>query len=418
MSIPSIPTVDDFVNSFPEPSISSISGEPTYADIKRVHDSLKNNATSVPSTLGGGAHGHLGLIMEDATYHTLTGSHFVIPANPGNGPVIAVGATQAQIGAATRQYNQTYKCFHTCTRVDLALKQQIIKAFDSTFLESQKDPNTGYNNVSVLDMIVELYDLYGAIDAVDIENNAMKMKTPWQPTSPISSLFKQIEDALNFATAGGQPISNEQSINTAYLLIFATGHFSEECKQWNAKQPAQKTWPNFKRHFSKAYKDLKAMHKLQTSLGTGVQFGANSIIPAPSDTAATAYHRETTEALYSLANATQADRATVAQLTTANATLTTQVTSLQTMLSNLQATLSSMQANSNNNHNNNNSNNRNNRPFPRDYEPNSKHYCWTHGLTRRRGHTSANCRNKDEGHQDDATFRDRKGGSCAFCDQA
>ena len=416
MSTPSIPTVDDIVNSFPEPSISSISGEPNYADIKRVHDTLKNNATSVPSTLGGGAHGHLGLIMNDATYQTLTNNPFVIPANPGNGPVIAANSTQAQIGAATRQYNQLYKCFHTCTRVDLALKQQIIQAFDSTYLESQKDPNTGYNNVSALGMITELYDLYGAIDAVDLENNAMRMKTPWQPTSPITVLFKQIEDGLNFATAGSQPISVEQSINTAYLLIFATGHFSEECKQWNAKPPVQKTWPNFKRHFTKAYKDLKAMHKLQASLGTGVQFGANSIIPAAVYNAATEYHRETTEAIHSLVNATQADRATVAQLSSANATLTSQVASLQTMLSNLQATLSSMQANNNNGTNNNN--NRNNCPFSRDYEPNSKHYCWTHGLTRRRGHTSANCRNKDEGHQDDATFRDRKGGSNAFCDQA
>ena len=140
------------------------------------------------------------------------------------------------------------------------------------------------------------------------------------------------------------------------------------------------------------------------------------ITAAAVDNAATEYHRETTEAIHSLVNAAQADRATVAQLSSANATLTSQVASLQTMLSNLQATLSSMQANNNNGTNNNN--NRNNRPFPRDYEPNSKHYCWTHGLTRRRGHTSANCRNKDEGHQDDATFRDRKGGSNAFCDQA
>ena len=184
--------------------------------------------------------------MEDATYFTLTNHHFIQPANPGNSPVIAQGGTQAQTSTATCQYHQNYKIFHTCHLVDLALKQQKLKSFDPMYLESQKDPNTSYNNVPALQMIVELYDLYGDIDAVDLENITTRIKTPWQPTSPITTLFKQIKDALNFATAGNQSISNAQAINTAYLLIFATGHFPEECKQWQPKPPAQKTCHQWK----------------------------------------------------------------------------------------------------------------------------------------------------------------------------
>ena len=31
----------------------------------------------------GGVHGHLGLVLDDATYHAATGHHYVIPIHPG-----------------------------------------------------------------------------------------------------------------------------------------------------------------------------------------------------------------------------------------------------------------------------------------------------------------------------------------------
>ena len=41
-------------------------------------------------------------------------------------------------------------------------------------------------------------------------------------------------------------------------------------------------------------------------------------------------------------------------------------------------------------------------------------YCWTHGLTPGRNHSSANCRNPAEGHQIDATVVEPKGGNMKF----
>jgi hypothetical protein len=42
------------------------------------------------------------------------------------------------------------------------------------------------------------------------------------------------------------------------------------------------------------------------------------------------------------------------------------------------------------------------------------HYCWTHGLSQQGNHTSATCNQKHDGHVDDATAYDRKGGSQQF----
>jgi hypothetical protein len=39
------------------------------------------------------------------------------------------------------------------------------------------------------------------------------------------------------------------------------------------------------------------------------------------------------------------------------------------------------------------------------------YYCWTHGISNQANHTSATCLSKREGHVDDATAHDRKGGT-------
>jgi hypothetical protein len=43
----------------------------------------------------------------------------------------------------------------------------------------------------------------------------------------------------------------------AYAKIFATGNFMSACCRWNEKEPADKTWINFKVHFAAAHRQHK-----------------------------------------------------------------------------------------------------------------------------------------------------------------
>jgi len=56
--------IDYRTTFFEFPQLTKIHGEPDYDTLHRLHNELKSNAGSVPSTLGGGAHGHLGLILD------------------------------------------------------------------------------------------------------------------------------------------------------------------------------------------------------------------------------------------------------------------------------------------------------------------------------------------------------------------
>eukprot|EP00957_Ditylum_brightwellii_P082019 6236891-Ditylum_brightwellii.AAC.1 len=53
---------------------------PTRESIQTIHINLNANTASVPSDLGGGAHGHLGLTIGGAEYQTITGHAFARPA--------------------------------------------------------------------------------------------------------------------------------------------------------------------------------------------------------------------------------------------------------------------------------------------------------------------------------------------------
>ena len=93
-----IPSVND--TYFQHKLLTRIHGQPTYETLQTLSTEIKANASSVPSTLGGGHYGHLGLILSDDRYATLAHTvPWVSPANPGPFVPPAAG-TGPQIEAA------------------------------------------------------------------------------------------------------------------------------------------------------------------------------------------------------------------------------------------------------------------------------------------------------------------------------
>ena len=206
----SIPSVDEIRSGFPQPSVPAIDGEPTYESIKTVHDILKSNAASVPTTLGGGAHGHLGLVLNPTVYLVVTGANFVSPANPGVTATIPTGSTTAQIGVLTRQFNSDYKIYTECGRTEQALKQLLLGAVDDIYVSSLRNQYTGYTAVTTLAILTHLYDTYGQISDLDLDENEKRMKTKYDPNQPIDVLFRQIEEAEEYAATGNSPFTPRQ----------------------------------------------------------------------------------------------------------------------------------------------------------------------------------------------------------------
>eukprot|EP00957_Ditylum_brightwellii_P156780 11932736-Ditylum_brightwellii.AAC.1 len=75
-------TPDKIKAKFPHPTLQRIEGEPDYAEINTLMQQLYKNAATIPSSLGGGAHGHIGLVMEPILYSSLSATACNAPSEP------------------------------------------------------------------------------------------------------------------------------------------------------------------------------------------------------------------------------------------------------------------------------------------------------------------------------------------------
>jgi len=68
--------------------ITKIDGQPTDEDLNLITKELTNAAGSVATQNGGGEHGHVGMVIDEAEYITFSrsGARFVVPMNPGPYP--------------------------------------------------------------------------------------------------------------------------------------------------------------------------------------------------------------------------------------------------------------------------------------------------------------------------------------------
>ena len=68
---------------FPHETLTTIIGKPNYETLQRLKKQLKANARSVPSTLGGGQNGLLGLVLDLTEYAIISVVPFVREPYPG-----------------------------------------------------------------------------------------------------------------------------------------------------------------------------------------------------------------------------------------------------------------------------------------------------------------------------------------------
>jgi hypothetical protein len=381
-------------DNFPHKFIPPIVGQPTYETIKDLHLKLNENAVKVHSNLGNGLLGYLGVTVTPAIYNTLSAIPFDIPVNPGVAPVIPAGATGPAIHNIRVTFKEDFAAFKKYQDVCNAISALILTVIDPVYLAALRLPYIGFGTRTPLELLAHLYANYAKITPADLDQNDQAMKQPCDVNQPIEVLFKQIDDAVEFASAGGTPYSTEQILAVAYQLVFRTGIFTEDCKIWKRQGAVgYKTWPQFKLDFALAYQEYNEALQINPS-------AAGFHAPTISD-----HNEETIAAIANLATATAEDRRALANLTGTNATLTKElatsngklITAL-TLITSLNKQLADLRAGGNNN--------TTRTPTPGGER---KHYCWTCGY--KSEHSSWYCPTPATGHQTRAKAADTMNGS-------
>lgn len=342
-------------DNFPHKHITPIVGQPTYDTIKELHLKLNENAVKVHSNLGNGSLGYLGVTVSPAIYNTLSATPFINPPNPGHAFIFPKGVQGPQIANLRLVFAEQTASFNKYNAVCNALSALLVEAVNPMYLATLRLPYVGLGTRTPLELLAHLYANYAKITAADLDKNDAAMKQPCDVNLPIEVMFKQIDDALEFAAAGQSPYTPQQVLNIAYQLVFKTGLFSDDCKIWKRHAGDYKTWPQFKLDFALAYQEYSESLEISPR---AAGFNATEVHE---------YHDETIDAIANLATATAADQTAVAKLTTTNTSLTrdlsstnakliaalTQVNSLTKQLSELHVAPSSLDR--------------------------RKHYCWSRG---------------------------------------
>jgi hypothetical protein len=95
-------TPDELIAGFPHSSLPKVTGEPMFEDLKVIRRLLNTHAMSVSLYVGGGHHGHLGIIMSNEEYFSIAAYVFPAPSNPGAPAEVVAGMTAAVIIEMTR----------------------------------------------------------------------------------------------------------------------------------------------------------------------------------------------------------------------------------------------------------------------------------------------------------------------------
>ena len=83
--------------------------------------------------------------------------------------------------------------------MDGYLKKQIVTAAEPVFLSPLEEQLTGFGEVPSLTMLQHLFSSYRAIDDINLEENAVNMMGPHDPTEPLNRLIEQLEKERELA---------------------------------------------------------------------------------------------------------------------------------------------------------------------------------------------------------------------------
>lgn len=388
-------TVDKLIEAFPIQTLTKIVGVPTYQSIKIANDELSKNAATIPTTRGGGTLGHVGITVSPTIYATLSATPFNAPTTP-TAPVLT-GMTGPQIAAANRAFDKAKTEFAEHNLLQNALKRMLIAAIDPIYLKAINQPYVGLGNRTILELLDHLYLTYAKITPTDLKENDARMNAPYDPNQPFEFLIEQIQNAIDYAAHAGTPYSPEQTLATAYDLVFKTGMFSNDLRDWRRKPTAAKTWTNFKPFMTNRYTEWRQEHVNTAAHKYGMANAVHQDEPQ--------FEQRTIDAIANLATATASDRAAVAKLTATIADLTTELKTTQAKLvAALETNARLAAAGAQTNKENVRTSNR-----ERYTKPANRHYCWTHGYLCT--HHSGKCPDAKPGHIESAKSRNTQGGS-------
>ena len=156
-------SVEDIRSKFPIKNIPRIIGEPAYKAINELRKALYKNIVDIPTTLGGGRNGHIGLLMDAEFYSNVGKTSYTRPTDPGTYAQHGPGNSAAAQANKNAIHKEGRRIYDLDNNIDAALKQEIITAVEETYLSAKKKRYMGFHGVSAKKLVDHLVERYRKI---------------------------------------------------------------------------------------------------------------------------------------------------------------------------------------------------------------------------------------------------------------
>jgi hypothetical protein len=264
----------DIRDELKKESVTKIHGQPTSHDLTILEKELIAILAGIPTALGGGNFGHVGVIMEAAAYLTMTaGTAFVDPANPGVYPAgLAANAAATIRARAEAEHKELINQFETFEGVRQGVKDLILEAVDNEYLIEIEHETLGFLNQTPRQMLNHLLARGGALDFADTKELLAERDGDWNVSENPQLYFNRVEKAMKGLLRNGIASDTNERRDIALFYLKATGEFDAAVREWEAKPAVDKTWANIKTFISTEYAKENKQNKL-----TAKQFKVNAI---------------------------------------------------------------------------------------------------------------------------------------------
>jgi hypothetical protein len=302
-----------------------------------------------------------------------------------------------------------------------------VESIDSIYIRALLNRVTGQYSTSIRAMLVHLFTTYGKItpQQVSAKQQAAYAMQHYDITLPVDTVFNTIEDLADLADHATSPMSAQQQIDMAYVILSREPILQQDIRLWNRRPLPDRTWPNMLVHFLEAQADLSSLpvaadvyHQQTPHQANSVSVIADVVAQCLLDAMPAEPHFEAPLAPVAPVPPAPEQANVIQRAADGPAREAALHTQMQEMIEMMRAS-----------HNNNNNNHRQRTPSNyrgrgrandrntdrgrgRGTRAGPRKYCWTHGSC---AHSGADCNTTVVGHQPAATFANMMGGSTDGC---
>ena len=166
------PKPEDICSRSPFKKITKCEETIDYKIIREIHLKTQANVSTIQSELGGGQHGILRMEMQPSTYCTVIGKYFQILVRPPQAAPMPTNMDAVEIPRYIQLHESQVDQWRQMVNEEYTLNQQLLASLEEKYFKGKHQPYINYANRTLAGLIQHLYDDYGTISPMDIEESS------------------------------------------------------------------------------------------------------------------------------------------------------------------------------------------------------------------------------------------------------